>query len=244
MYKELYAYRDLMTDVIVQQLETDQKVRIRCKDYVKKIAVYKDKLAVQLPDKLVIYQKIESDDPDDMQYRMMTTIEDDLKCNLLVITSHHVILCMEKKLLLYTMEGKKERTWSMDSVIRYIKVNGGPEKGEGVLVGLKDGMCLKIFIDNDFPMELVNHGASVRCLDMSAFRKKLAVVDENSAVVVYDVKTKAVLFEGKGANSVAFNSVLRRHVLLRGRWNPVHQDGGLPRSHAEPRRFRRGFQSI
>ena len=44
MYKELYAYRDPMTDVIVQQLETDQKVRIRCKDYVKKIAVYKDKL--------------------------------------------------------------------------------------------------------------------------------------------------------------------------------------------------------
>ena len=124
-----------MTDVIVQQLETDQKVRIRCKDYVKKIAVYKDKLAVQLPDKLVIYQKIESDDPDDMQYRMMTTIEDNLKCNLLVITSHHVILCMEKKLLLYTMEGKKERTWSMDSVIRYIKVNGGPEKGEGVAGG-------------------------------------------------------------------------------------------------------------
>ena len=97
MYKELYAYRDLMTDVIVQQLETDQKVRIRCKDYVKKIAVYKDKLAVQLPDKLVIYQKIESDDPDDMQYRMMTTIEDNLKCNLLVITSHHVILCMEEE---------------------------------------------------------------------------------------------------------------------------------------------------
>ena len=132
----------------------------------------------------------------------------------------------------------------MDSVIRYIKVNGGPEKERAVLVGLKDGMCLKIFINNDFPVELVNHGASVRCLDMSAFRKKLAVVDENSAVVVYDVKTKAVLFEGKGANSVAFNSDLRGHVLLRGRWNPVHQDGGLPRSHAEPRRFCRGFQRI
>ena len=50
-------------------------------------------------------------------------------------------------------------------------MNGGPEKGEGVLVGLKDGMCLKIFINNDFPVELVNHGASVRCLDMSAFEE-------------------------------------------------------------------------
>ena len=57
-----YAYRDHMTDVIVQHLLTDEKgdfvivlstlysimalVRIKCKDLVKKIAVYKHKLAV------------------------------------------------------------------------------------------------------------------------------------------------------------------------------------------------------
>ena len=32
--------------------QAEQKVRIRCKDYVKKIAVYRDRLAVQLPDKV------------------------------------------------------------------------------------------------------------------------------------------------------------------------------------------------
>ncbi len=32
------------------------EVRIRCKDYVKKIAVYRDRLAVQLPDKVLIYE--------------------------------------------------------------------------------------------------------------------------------------------------------------------------------------------
>jgi len=30
-----------MTDVIIQHLITEQKVRIKCRDYVKKIAVYK-----------------------------------------------------------------------------------------------------------------------------------------------------------------------------------------------------------
>jgi hypothetical protein len=30
-----------MTDVIVQHLITEQKVRIKCRDYVKKIAVYR-----------------------------------------------------------------------------------------------------------------------------------------------------------------------------------------------------------
>ena len=33
-----------------------QKVRIKCHDYVKKIAVYKDRLAVQLPDRIILYE--------------------------------------------------------------------------------------------------------------------------------------------------------------------------------------------
>lgn len=46
LYKDRYAYRENMTDIIVQHLGTDQKVRIKCRDLVKKIAIYKDRLAV------------------------------------------------------------------------------------------------------------------------------------------------------------------------------------------------------
>lgn len=35
-----------MTDVIVQNLVMNKKVRIKCRDLVQKIAVYKDRLAV------------------------------------------------------------------------------------------------------------------------------------------------------------------------------------------------------
>ena len=35
-----------MTAVVVQQLSSNQSTRIRCHDLVKKIAIYKDKLAV------------------------------------------------------------------------------------------------------------------------------------------------------------------------------------------------------
>ena len=35
-----------MTDVIIEHLITEQKVRIKCRDMVKKIALYKTRLAV------------------------------------------------------------------------------------------------------------------------------------------------------------------------------------------------------
>ena len=45
-----------MTDVIIQHLLTDEKVRIKCRDLVKKIAIYKHRLAVQLAERIVIYE--------------------------------------------------------------------------------------------------------------------------------------------------------------------------------------------
>jgi len=48
LYKERYAYRENMTDVIIQHLITDQRVRIKCRDLIHKIAIYKDRLAVSI----------------------------------------------------------------------------------------------------------------------------------------------------------------------------------------------------
>ena len=39
-------------------------MRIKCRDYVKKIAVYKDRLAVQLPDRVIIYELLHDDSCD------------------------------------------------------------------------------------------------------------------------------------------------------------------------------------
>ncbi|RMB99073.1 hypothetical protein DUI87_24619 [Hirundo rustica rustica] len=205
LYKDRYAYRDNMTDVIVQHLITEQKVRIKGRELVKKIAIYKNRLAIQMPEKILIYE-LYSDDSADMYYRVKEKIIKKFECNLLVVCSDHIILCQEKRLQCLSFSGVKEREWLMESLIRYIKVIGGPPGREGLLVGLKNGQILKIFVDNVLAIVLLKQSTAVRCLDMSASRNKLAVVDENDTCLVYDIHTKELLFQEPNANSVAWNT--------------------------------------
>ncbi|NXR69437.1 IF122 protein, partial [Rhadina sibilatrix] len=205
LYKDRYAYRDNMTDVIVQHLITEQKVRIKGRELVKKIAIYKNRLAIQMPEKILIYE-LYSDDSADMYYRVKEKIIKKFECNLLVVCSDHIILCQEKRLQCLSFSGVKEREWLMESLIRYIKVIGGPPGREGLLVGLKNGQILKIFVDNALAIVLLKQSTAVRCLDMSASRSKLAVVDENDTCLVYDIHTKELLFQEPNANSVAWNT--------------------------------------
>ena len=97
LYQERYAYRDFMTDVIIQHLVTETRVKIRCRDYIKKIAIYKDRLAVQLPEKIIIYA-IQADDPFDMKYKAHKKINKRIDCNNLFVTSQNLVLVFEKKI--------------------------------------------------------------------------------------------------------------------------------------------------
>ena len=97
LYQERYAYRDFMTDVIIQHLVTETRVKIRCRDYIKKIAIYKDRLAVQLPEKIIIYS-VQADDPFDMKYKAHKKIAKRIDCIDLFVTSQHLVLQFEKKI--------------------------------------------------------------------------------------------------------------------------------------------------
>uniref|UniRef100_A0A8C4EM69 Intraflagellar transport protein 122 homolog n=1 Tax=Dicentrarchus labrax TaxID=13489 RepID=A0A8C4EM69_DICLA len=230
LYKDRYAYRDSMTDVIVQHLITEQKVRIKCRELVKKIAIYRNRLAIQLPEKILVYE-LYSDDSSDMHYRIKEKICRKFECNLLVVCSQHIILCQEKRLQCMSFNSIKEKEWVMESLIRYIKVIGGPPGREGLLVGLKNGAILKIFVDNPFPITLLKLSTSVRCLDMSASRNKLAVVDEHNTLLVYDINSKELLFQEPNANSVAWNTQCEEMLCFSGNGYlnikasnfPVHQ---------------------
>ncbi|PAV77093.1 hypothetical protein WR25_12873 [Diploscapter pachys] len=207
LHQERYAFRDNMTEVIVQHLSKHTMARIRCNDLVKKVAVFGEKLAVQLSDKLHIYRQVSGEnDNEQLEYKLVEKINKAFDCSLLVVCHHHIILCHEQNLQCYDQKGIKQREWVLQSNIRYIKVIGGPPGKETILVGLKAGQVCKIFVDNPFPLQLIQLKSAVRCIDINFSRTRIAVVDEENLCQVYDARSKECIFQEPNCNSVAFNN--------------------------------------
>uniref|UniRef100_A0A914CC48 Intraflagellar transport protein 122 homolog n=1 Tax=Acrobeloides nanus TaxID=290746 RepID=A0A914CC48_9BILA len=207
LYKDYYGYRDNMTEVVVQHLTRQTSVRIRCNDLVRKVAVYNQRLAIQLSDRILIYRQCSGDrENDPLEYKLLDRINQAFDCSLLVVCSHHLILCQERRLQCYDQKGLKQREWIMEALIRYIKVVGGPPGREAILLGLRNGMVCKIFVDNPFPVNVIQLKNAIRCLDISLSRRKMATVDENGICMVFDTITKEMIFQEPNSNSVAWNS--------------------------------------
>ncbi|KAK6014011.1 WD domain, G-beta repeat protein, partial [Ostertagia ostertagi] len=184
LHKERYAFRDNMTDVVVQHLIHHTMTRIRCHDLVKKVAIYGHKLAVQLSDRLHIYRQIKGDGG------LLKSFDPLRRATSAVLRS----------------QGPKTKGVVAGVCYTIHKVIGGPPGRETILIGLREGQVCKLFVDNPFPVQVLKLNGPIKCIDISATRRHIAVVDDSGLCVVFDAKTKEVLFEEPNCNSVAFNS--------------------------------------
>ncbi|PHJ18711.1 wd g-beta repeat-containing protein [Cystoisospora suis] len=201
------SYRPLSVPLHLLSASAERACIPRCRNLVKKIAVFKELLAIMLPEEVVIYSADPSDS-DDMTYQLINRISQALDCSLMLITSSHLIRCTKAKLQLYTLSGIFEREWDLGSIIRYIKVLGGPVAAEGILAGLKNGQVVEIFTNNPFPVILIKEAHPIACLDISLLRTKLAVVDSTQRMTVYGLDTNEVLYRESNVTSVAWNLAL------------------------------------
>lgn len=167
LYRDRYAYRENLTEIIVHNLVSDKKVRIKCKDLIKNISMYKNKLAVQLTDRVCIYES-SAEEVLDMHFRLrkerisIGTPNDktgkepthENKTTAMAVTSQNLLFCQDNLLEIYGLDGQRLRVWKLDATVTFMKVDGGPEGREGILLGLVTGSVVKIFVDNPFPIEL------------------------------------------------------------------------------------------
>ena len=63
-----------MTNAIIQHLATEQKLKIKCQDLVKNTFVYKERLAVQISDRVIIYSA-NPEDEQDLKYNIFKKIK-------------------------------------------------------------------------------------------------------------------------------------------------------------------------
>ncbi|KAJ3348344.1 hypothetical protein HDU91_006582, partial [Kappamyces sp. JEL0680] len=215
IYNDRYAFRQNMTEVVVQFFTANQKTKIKCKDCIQKVAIYKDTLAVQIPGKVYIYE-VSYDENGELHYRMKEKILRTVDCATMVVTAAHVLFCSDKKIEMLSFAGETIHEWTFESLIRYVKVIGGPRGQEGLLVGLKDGHVLKVFIDNPFPISLIRHNFPIKCVDINLSRKRIAVVDDENTGSVYDIQSKELLYQEPETTSVAWNTELENAICFSG----------------------------
>ncbi|KAF4638299.1 WD domain, G-beta repeat-containing protein [Toxoplasma gondii] len=204
LYQDRYAHRERLTDVVVQHMQLEQSVRIRD---TQKENHPGEVLWLGVLGEVVLYSA-DQRNPDDMKYRETARIKHAFDCSLMLVTSSYLVRCTKAKLQLYSLAGTFEREWNLGSVIRYIKVVGGPPASEGILAGLKNGQVVEIFTNNPIPVTLVKQTHSIACLDISLQRTKLAAVDSTQRLTVYDLATKEVLYTESNVTSVAWNLVM------------------------------------
>jgi intraflagellar transport protein 122 len=87
--KEVYACRDNLTDILVQNLVTDKKVRIKCKEAVNLISIYKERLAVMMNGFINVY----FGSVDDLRFKLQKVINYTDQCDFLAVSIFSVFVC-------------------------------------------------------------------------------------------------------------------------------------------------------
>ena len=118
-YQEKYAFRENLTDIVIHHLAGDRKVRIKCKDIIRAISFTRTSWRYSLATKCVYESNAEEDM--DMHFRArkerMTLSEK--KCDLMVVSSQHLLFTVGHVIELYTFAGTRERVWYMEAAVNF-----------------------------------------------------------------------------------------------------------------------------
>ncbi|KAL8275962.1 hypothetical protein Esti_000078 [Eimeria stiedai] len=227
LHRELYARRTALREVTVRNLIAEDTAVIQFDELVHKVAVYKQLLAVQLSQCIVILQALSASSQKRLEYQETHRLSGSFHCALMLLIAHAVLLCKGASLELRTFEGAAQKTWTLRASIRYIRVVGGPPGEEVLLVGLRSGEALYVYVHQELPVPLLQHSAGLICVDISAKRDRLVVVDEAKDLCVYDLKTKCKLYSQQGCTSAAWNLFADDLLAISGR-NALTLKAGKP----------------
>lgn len=216
VYDSMYAIRGGLTSVMVRNLATDSSSIIESGAYVKKLAIYHDKLAILTDTSLDIYmltdiatqrRTVESvlqnkhvDTGSAIRYQRLVTIPKRYTCNTMMLASESFILCRDKRIIAYNFSGKVTDKWEFRrTFITFVKLFGGPPKQEGIVVGCADGKVLLLKLGNRFPIEAISHESAISSVDISGDRRFISVIDSRNYLSIYSYFNDDSIIYGTGS---------------------------------------------
>ncbi|KAL8448241.1 hypothetical protein Emag_004009 [Eimeria magna] len=245
LHRELYARRTALRELTVRNLITEETAVIRFDELIHKVAVYRQLLAVQLAQCIVILQALPASSQKSLEYRETHRLSGSVDCALMLLIAKAVLLCKGASLelrkfdagaslllpvnsLALTSRNSSRRgahkAWTLRASIRYIRVIGGPPGEEALLVGLRSGEALYVYVHQELPVPLLQHSAGLICVDISAKRDKLVVVDEAKDLCVYCLDTKTTLYSQQGCTASPAEACLLLFAVCAGNLAPYQQN--------------------
>ncbi|CAD8070453.1 unnamed protein product [Paramecium primaurelia] len=216
LYNDKFISREQLTDAIIVSMISNQKARIKCKELVKRVAIFKEKVAILCGIKVLIYTCVIKGD-DYMKYKQFKKFTKRVDCEHFQLSSSNVLIGAGQKLIAFNFNGDMDRTWSFEASISFVSIQGGPPKRELVLVGLENGGIYKLFLDNSFPIQIHKVNTQIKYLTMSQTKRKLALIDGNQNLQVLDTITKEVVFGEMSVEGVAFNEEFEDLIAYSGK---------------------------
>lgn len=190
------AYRDQCTDVIVDHLPSRQKVRIKCNDYVRKISIYRARVAIQITDRIHVYDlALPQDTVNMISFQLSENIKYDTSHSLFTLVLRHIVVCSENKIQLHDFKGNIVREWVLKSNINCLKVIQSPPGREGIIMGLIDGTVTEIFVDRMFTFEILFHSTPINFVEISWDNKYIALIDDKTHLCIYNKTTAEMLLK-------------------------------------------------
>ena len=77
-------------------MSINQKIRIKCKELVKNVGIYKDKLAAHLNEKVLIYVSTTEDQV--LKYKLYKKINKKIDCTNFAMVSNNFLMAFQKKI--------------------------------------------------------------------------------------------------------------------------------------------------
>ncbi|KAL0239941.1 hypothetical protein GEMRC1_010049 [Eukaryota sp. GEM-RC1] len=210
LFNDIYVHREHLTSVSTVFLNNlNNSFVINSKDFIKKVAAGPGRVLVQTLRCIHVYELSTVDNAPTAN--ILNIIHKNIDCSLLTVTTNHFISCKANVLSCYQFDGSFVRSWSLPGHVRYVRLLPGPIGKESLLIGCKTGQISRIFVNSSVIVTVVDHHVATRCLDLNPSRDRLAVVDDQRKLTVYDLSqgSAKVVVSYSNATSVAYNTKYR-----------------------------------